>query len=580
MNRSRQVWIDRLILVLLGSVSWFSFLSRVHLIDWDEANFAEISREMLVLNDFSRTYINFELFWEKPPLFFWLQAASMKLFGVNEFAARFPNAVAGILTLLLLHHLGRKLVDLQMGRIWSGLWFGSLLTHLYAKSGIIDPWFNLLMFLGLWGIIRYLWAAEARKGWELRFPLLAAVAGGFALGLAVLAKGPVGLLLPGLALTLYALWHRLRYWRLVAGPIIWTLVAIATCGLWFIPEIIANGIWFSQEFINYQIRLFQTEDAGHGGFPGYHFVVLLVGMFPASFLAIGHWFKKHDGDAQGDDLDLWMTILLVVVLLVFSLAQSKIVHYSSLAYFPLTWLAARRVHRLFSSTDRLTLFERSGLITMGLLFAAGSIGIGVLGNSQAKNLPASDPFLQARLQDAVSWPWHTMLPGPLLLGALTLAWFWWKSRRSHRAFFTMILGSALFVQSGLWSWSGRIEHYLQGPAIDYYESLRDQDVYVTTIGIRSYTPFFYSRKAIPEGWSAEAAERKAKEQQNSQGRNSFVSSQSSDPNWLVFSPDLDKTAWIVSKEKSRAFLSNIKDVELVKEDHGYLLWKREPPSKP
>ena len=90
------------LVALAAAVLFLHSLGRVHLFDWDEINFAESSREMIVSGDYTRVQINFEPFWEKPPLFFWLQVLSMKAFGINEYAARLPNAVCGILTLLSL----------------------------------------------------------------------------------------------------------------------------------------------------------------------------------------------------------------------------------------------------------------------------------------------------------------------------------------------------------------------------------------------------------------------------------------------------------------------------------------------
>jgi len=135
------------LIVALGVLFFFPFLGNVHLFDWDEINFAESAREMLVTQDFFRVQINYEPFWEKPPLFFWLQALSMEIFGINEFAARFPNALAGVITLWLLYTLGKKLYSPKFGLIWSLLYFGSFLPHLYFKSGIIDPIFNLFILL-------------------------------------------------------------------------------------------------------------------------------------------------------------------------------------------------------------------------------------------------------------------------------------------------------------------------------------------------------------------------------------------------------------------------------------------------
>ena len=73
-------------IALLAAAFFIPFLGRVHLFDWDEINFAECSREMLKMHDFSRVYINFKPFWEKPPMFMWMQIAAIKIFGVTEFA--------------------------------------------------------------------------------------------------------------------------------------------------------------------------------------------------------------------------------------------------------------------------------------------------------------------------------------------------------------------------------------------------------------------------------------------------------------------------------------------------------------
>src|ERR1700749_4359995 len=96
------------IIVLLGCLLFLPFLGQVHLFDWDEINFAECAREMIVSKDYLRAQIDFMPFWEKPPFFIWMQVLSMKLFGVGEYAARFPNAFIGILTLLSLFYIGKR----------------------------------------------------------------------------------------------------------------------------------------------------------------------------------------------------------------------------------------------------------------------------------------------------------------------------------------------------------------------------------------------------------------------------------------------------------------------------------------
>jgi 4-amino-4-deoxy-L-arabinose transferase-like glycosyltransferase len=144
-----KVWFHYLFVTLAAMALFIPFNGGVHLFDWDEINFAESAREMLVSGDYLNVQVNFESFWEKPPFFIWMQAVSMKVFGVNEFAARFPNAVCGICTLLTLYTLGRKLFNEKFGLVWVVVYAGSLLPFVYFKSGIIDPWFNLFIFLSL-----------------------------------------------------------------------------------------------------------------------------------------------------------------------------------------------------------------------------------------------------------------------------------------------------------------------------------------------------------------------------------------------------------------------------------------------
>src|SRR5437868_3052918 len=143
-----------LAVILLSSIFFFiPNLGKVHLFDWDEINFAESAREMMVTGNYARVQIDFQPFWEKPPLFFWLQAASMHLFGVNEFAARFPNAITGIITLLIFFFVGRKLFDTRFGIWWALCMMGSFLPALYFKSGIIDPVFICFIFLVIYCMI-------------------------------------------------------------------------------------------------------------------------------------------------------------------------------------------------------------------------------------------------------------------------------------------------------------------------------------------------------------------------------------------------------------------------------------------
>ena len=98
------------LIAIVAALLFIPFAGGVHLFDWDEINFAECAREMIVSHNYLNVQIDFKPFWEKPPLFIWMQVLSMKVFGINEFAARFPNAICGIASLLLIFNIGKFFV--------------------------------------------------------------------------------------------------------------------------------------------------------------------------------------------------------------------------------------------------------------------------------------------------------------------------------------------------------------------------------------------------------------------------------------------------------------------------------------
>ncbi|NDH69502.1 MAG: phospholipid carrier-dependent glycosyltransferase, partial [Gammaproteobacteria bacterium] len=127
---------DYAVVALWAAILFLPFLGAVHLFDWDEINFAESAREMMVTGNYQKVQINYQSFWEKPPLFFWLQVMSMELFGVNEYAARFPNALVGIVTLLLVYSFSKKRFGRKIAFLWVFCITGAITPHLYFKSGI------------------------------------------------------------------------------------------------------------------------------------------------------------------------------------------------------------------------------------------------------------------------------------------------------------------------------------------------------------------------------------------------------------------------------------------------------------
>ncbi len=485
-----------LLALVIGSLFFIPFLGGVHLFDWDEVNFAEVAREMIATGNYLQVQINYQPFFEKPPLFFWFQVLSMKLFGVNEFAARFPNAVTGIITLIVLFRIGTLLYNRKFGFIWALAYFGSILPHFYFRSGIIDPVFNLFIFLGIYYFIKYKWKTEnqdfpALQSSSFRYLLF----GGLLIGLAILTKGPVAYLIVLLTVLVYWVSVRFRLFVSIPNYILYSLYAAGVMLVWFGIEYLANGPEFILEFIVYQIRLFSTEDAGHGGFPGYHVVVLLFGCFPASIFAIRAFYKLKPVKSYQQDFRKWMIFLFWVILVLFTVVQSKIVHYSSLAYFPITYLGALTIYHLLQGKIEFNKWMKFGVLSMGILIAAIVITIPFLGQNTEviKPLLKSDPQALAILEADVNWTGYEIIPGLILLTGI-FAFIMIRKDMLLRAFQVLFLSVAVFIFTGLIFFIGRIEGYTQNAYVENCKSLVGEKAYVQTIGFKSYVHLFYTKR--------------------------------------------------------------------------------------
>lgn len=544
---------DQLLIIFFGALFYIPFLGGVHLFDWDEINFAEIAREMVVTGDYFQVQINYQPFWEKPPLFFWLQAVSMQIFGINEFAARFPNAITGIITLLILYSIGKKLFNRQFGLIWALAYFGSILPHLYFRSGIIDPFFNLLMFLGIYFLVLFKWKKDQEEG--IRFKKVKAfylIIGGVFIGLAILTKGPVGYLIPFLVVIVYWISKKFKFFISVPQFILYSLVALGVILFWFGIEIIQHGTWFLEEFIAYQIRLMETEDAGHGGFPGYHFIVMLFGCFPASIFAIRGFYKIKLNKSVQIDFRKWMLILFWVVLILFSIVQSKIVHYSSMAYFPLTFLAAIVIDKIISAEFELNRWMRLGILFIAFLFGGIFIMAPYIGNNIEiiKSLVQNDPFTLANLDADVNWTGWEIIPGILLIIIAILSMIFYSRDKAILAFKTLFIGTATFMFLGLIFFIGRAEMYSQNANIEFCKSLQDEECYVMTSGFKSYTQYFYTQLKPSDHPKA------------------------ADKEWYIYG-DIDRDVYIISKPGDVDYWREKKQVKEIGTKNGFTFFKRE-----
>ena len=489
MQKNNILFIQGLI-IIIGAVLFIPGLGGIHLFDWDEINFAESAREMIVTGNYLTVQVNFESFWEKPPFFTWLQVASMKIFGINEFAARFPNAICGIITLLVLFNIGRKLRDTRFGLIWVLLYACSIFPFFFFKSGIIDPWFNLFIFLGTYFFIVFTQQNSTRT------PYLLVSLSALFLGLAILTKGPVGFLIFLLTFFVYLIIKRFKLdynWKQV---LLFFVVLAFVGGFWFILQILNGNFDIFKDFILYQIRLFRTEDAGHGGFLFYHFVMLLIGVFPASIIALPTFRRsvlKEENSAEMRHFFQWMIILFWVVLILFTIVRTKIVHYSSMCYFPLTFMAAWYIEQIFDGKKQISRLIKIPLVAIAAIVGLVAAVVPFFDSFKHLLLPYMDEFTRGNMEATSSWIGFEWLLGVVLLVVAVLFVVYSKKKEYKKALCSLLLGSLFFVSTAMFFITPQVEKYSQLSAIEFYESKQGEDCYILSM-FKSYAPYFYAQQ--------------------------------------------------------------------------------------
>jgi 4-amino-4-deoxy-L-arabinose transferase-like glycosyltransferase len=557
----RKIPVSFVISVLAGLL-FIPFLGAVRLFDWDEINFAECAREMLVTGDFLRISIDYSPFWEKPPLFIWLQAASMSVFGVNEFAARLPNALIGVATLLLLYRWGCAVRSQQFGILWAAAYAGSFLPHFYFRSAIIDPLFNLLIFAGMMTLA----GAPANGRYKS-----AGIAGMFT-GLAMLTKGPVAMLVIMLTIAAVSAVTFLQRKRVaaiagqsrpaspgfrrmrVAELIVFAGVSATVASLWFGVDILNNGTWFVTEFVRYQVRLLTTGDAGHSGPFYYHALVLLFGCFPASVFALSGLFRTS-GDERFRLFRLWNIVLFSVTLVLFSIVKTKIIHYSSLCYFPIAFLAADWLDGVLDGRVRWKKRQTAAIGFFGLLWGSALAAVPVIGLFKESLTPfIRDEVARANLTANVVWQGWEPGIGILYICVVVAALFQQEARRRITLLFASTCSAIVLFLPVI---APKIEGYTQAAAVDFYERLQGRGCYVIPVGYKSYAHLYYTRKQPDFSPSAAGIASGDFEQ------------------WLL-EGHIDKPAYFVCKVNNAGSLRRRKNLREIGDKAGYVFFERLP----
>ncbi len=366
-------WVHLPLLLLLGGLLFFINLGALGLTDRDEGSNAEAAREMVESGDWMSPTLNYEPRFAKPAFTYWIMSGFYHLFGVNEFSARVHAAVFGLL-LLGLHYVFLSRVK--------GPWFalvGSLMLALniemvaISRVALTDSvliFFTTLALYGFWlGMYGTARQAEGQgpdsvvpaAGTDRAIWLLY-----LGMAFATLTKGPVGLLVPLLAIAAYLsatggwkdFWQRGR-------PLAGTALTVALAVPWYLGMLLIHGERYSTSAQADTVGRFFSMIGGHGGTVLFYVPILLFGFFPWSgFALVGLWqtvtaWRARRRAAAGPitstetatapDLELFAAAWLIAVFLFFSLSSTRLPHYIGPLFPAAAILAAAFWHRVTSA---------------------------------------------------------------------------------------------------------------------------------------------------------------------------------------------------------------------------------------
>ena len=324
---------------------YFAGLDSYPLLDPDEGRYAEIPREMLESGDFVTPRLNYVKYFEKPPLFYWLTAGSMALFGQKEWAVRLVPAMAGFLTLLLIMGLGKRIFDGRTGVMAAWIYLTSVIPTVLARLPIIDGVFSLFL-TATWGTWYLGYKAQTKPSRRVWYCISWAC-----LGLAVMTKGIAALALTGLIVGGFIIcrrdWRALLSFEWLPGLLIFAVIVVP----WHWAVNSENpGFFHFYIVVQHFARLVSHEHAK----PFWFFMAIFpFGMllwvaffFPAVANSFREAFKavrSPRGDGGKGESILFLVIWVVGVIGLFSLSSCKLIPYILPAYPAMALLMAHYV---------------------------------------------------------------------------------------------------------------------------------------------------------------------------------------------------------------------------------------------
>ena len=440
------------ILCLLTGLPLFLGLGAIGLTDRDEGRNAEAGREMLETGDWISPTFNYEPRFAKPVLVYWLMSLSYHWFGIDEFSARLPSALFGFGLILLQYGFASRFCGPTVGLLAALMLLLNVQFIGLSRMVLTDSVLIFFTTLSLYGFWLGFHGRSGERWWRWMLYL--------GMGLATLAKGPVGFLVPMVAIALYltAAGQWRRFWEQgapLAGSVLFALVAVP----WYAVMWSIHGSQYTASAQANTVGRFLNPIEGHSFTILFYVPVLLVGFFPWSgwlpfawHQAYRSWRESRRGRVdrtpgsldESKELEWFCAAWVLGVFVFFTLSSTRLAHYIGPLFPAAALLTAIYWHRSLFSEELPG--RRASIHTMaavGYLLAIGFAALPSLYPSFAGKLTKEFPL--ATTIGLGSGPY--VAAAILLLGMALVGYFGLHERKRAGAFWAAGGSVALLVLS-------------------------------------------------------------------------------------------------------------------------------------
>lgn len=323
---------------LLWIFALFLFISNIwsiSIFSLDEAKNASCAREMMERGDFIIPTFNYELRTDKPPLHYYFMIIAYKIFGVNEFSARFFSSILGSFTVMLTFFFAKMIFNEKVAMLSYIILLSSLHFIFQFHMAVPDPF--LIFFITLSTFSFYLFYKENKEVFLWLFYI--------SMGFGILSKGLVAFVLPFFTIFLFLLLRKdfsiLKELKIFQGLILTFIISIP----WYVAVgFKTDWVWINDFLFKHNISRFSEPMEGHGGLFVITFIFVFLGMLPFSIF-LTQTVREISKNKFNPDI-LFLSLFVFVYTFFFSISKTKLPNYTVPVYPALSVLIALTLDRL------------------------------------------------------------------------------------------------------------------------------------------------------------------------------------------------------------------------------------------